>query len=136
MKMYKTCSRCGKIHELGAKCYANSRNYYKPDPTIREFRNSTLWKAKTEEVRTRDKQLCLVCLSRNIFNYKRLSVHHITPLTEDWSRRLDNGNLITVCEEHHRQCEHGEITREEQYRILNEHIEEIKRSSSDTINLL
>ena len=132
MPMYKTCSRCGKIHKHGETCYKNSRNYYKADPEVRAFRNSTAWKDKTEEIRTRDKQLCVICFSKNIYNYKMLSVHHITPLQEDWSRRLDNDNLITVCEEHHRQCEQGKISRSEQYKIL----KETKRSSSDTNNLL
>lgn len=132
MAMYKTCSRCGKMHKLGARCYANTRNYYQADPKVREFRNSAEWKRKTEEIRTRDKQLCQVCLSRNIFNYKNLSVHHITPLQEDWTRRLDNENLITVCETCHRDCESGKIKRETQFKLIQEQPEETKRSSSDT----
>ena len=120
MAMLKSCSRCGQIHDINHKCYANAKNYYKADPKIRQFRNSTDWKYKTEEIKSRDKYLCKICLSENIFNYKNLSVHHITPLAEDWSRRLDNNNLITVCEEHHRNCENGVIPRAKQYELIME----------------
>lgn len=122
-KMLKSCSRCGKIHDVNHKCYANSKQYYKTDPKVRKFRNSTAWKKKTEEIKNRDKQLCQICMAQNIFNYKGLSIHHITPLAEDWSRRLDNENLITVCEEHHRECESGKIPRAEQFEIVRKNME-------------
>ena len=118
--MYKTCSRCGKIHKHGHTCYANSKNYYQGDPKIKKFRNSTDWKSKAEEIKQRDKYLCKICLSENIFNYKELSVHHITPLAEDWSRRLENNNLITLCDKHHKECENGKITRQKQYELIKE----------------
>lgn len=118
--MLKTCSRCGKMHDLNHKCYANSNNYYKADPKLRKFRNSTDWKSKAEEIKSRDKYLCQICLSENIFNYKNLSVHHITPISEDWNRRLDNNNLITLCETHHRECESGKIPRIKQYELITE----------------
>lgn len=117
-KMLKSCSRCGRIHDLNHKCYANTKQYYNHDPKVVEFRNSTAWKHKTEEIRQRDMQLCKICLAENIFNYKNLSVHHIVPLAEDWSRRLDNDNLITVCDMHHKDCECGKIPREKQIEIL------------------
>ena len=120
MTMYKTCSRCGKIHKHGHTCYANSRNYYQADPKIKKFRNSSDWKSKTEEIKVRDKYLCQVCLSENVFNYKDLSVHHITPLSEDWTKRLENSNLITLCDKHHKECESGKISRQRQYALIKE----------------
>ena len=120
MAMMKSCSRCGGLHPLGTKCFANSRNYYQQDPEIRKFRNSTAWKKKAEEIKSRDKYLCQVCMKHNIFNYKELSVHHITPLSEDWGKRLDSNNLITVCDTHHKECECGNIPRAEQQAIVDE----------------
>lgn len=117
-KILKSCSRCGKMHELGHRCYANTNQYYKGNAEIRAFRNSGEWHAKTDEIRERDKQLCVICFNQNIFNYRNLSVHHITPLSEDWSKRLDNNNLITVCEEHHKACESGKIPRTEQLKFI------------------
>lgn len=118
--LYKACSRCGKIHESGKRCYANSKNYYQGDAEIRKFRNSTAWRKKAEEIKERDKFLCQVCLKRNIFNYKDLSVHHIQPLAENKALRLEDSNLITVCEVHHRECESGKIPRTEQQAIVDE----------------
>lgn len=119
-QLLKTCSRCGKLHPLGAKCYANSRNYYKKtNPEIRKFRSSNAWTKKTEEIKDRDHYLCLVCLSKNILTYKDLSIHHIVPLSEDFSKRLDNDNLITLCSVHHKECEEGKISRTEQLKLIN-----------------
>lgn len=118
--MYKACSRCGKIHDANHKCYANSRNYYQGDPEIRKFRNSTAWKKKAEEIKERDKYLCQICLKRNIFNGKDLSVHHIQPIAENAALRLENSNLITVCDRCHKDCESGKIPRTEQQSIVDE----------------
>ena len=120
MTMLKSCSRCGGQHPLGTTCYKNSRNYYQHDPEIRKFRNSTAWKKKSAEIRERDKYLCQICLKHNIFNYKELSVHHIVPASESEKLRLENSNLITVCERCHQKCERGEIPRAEQQEIVNE----------------
>ena len=118
--MLKSCSRCGKVHNHGHKCYANSKNYYQHNPEIRKFRNSTAWKNKAEEIKERDKYLCQICLKNNIFNYKELSVHHIQPVAENEALRLENINLITLCEKHHHECENGKIPRQEQQAIVNE----------------
>ena len=49
-----------------------------------------------------------------------LSVHHNIPINENYNRRLDNDNLITVCSYHHEMCESGEIPREAVQRIIDE----------------
>lgn len=116
--LYRSCSRCGRVHISGQKCYANSRNYYQHDRNLTKFRNSGVWKRKADEIKQRDKYLCVFCLAQHIYTYKDLSVHHITPLSEDFSKRLDNDNLITVCSQHHRDCEIGKIPRTEQQAIV------------------
>ncbi len=118
--MWRACSRCGKIHEHGKRCFANSKNYYQNDPEIRKFRNSGAWKKKAEEIKERDKYLCQVCLKKNIINTRDLSVHHIIPCAESQILRLENSNLITVCENHHKLCEVGKISRTEQQSIVDE----------------
>jgi len=40
-----------------------------------------------------------------------LEVHHIVPLAEDFDRRLDDDNLITLCQAHHKAAERGEVDR-------------------------
>jgi 5-methylcytosine-specific restriction endonuclease McrA len=119
-KILRSCSRCGGLHPLGQKCFKNSRNYYQHDPEIRKFRNSTAWRKKAEEIKERDKYLCQVCLKKNIINTRELSVHHIIPCAESQILRLENSNLITVCETHHKLCEIGKIPRAEQQAIVDE----------------
>ena len=41
--------------------------------------------------------------------YKGLSVYHIAPLSEDWERRLDETNFITLCALHHDMAERGRL---------------------------
>ena len=38
-----------------------------------------------------------------------LSVHHVVPISQDEDRKLDEGNLVTLCGWHHRQAEAGMI---------------------------
>ena len=118
--MKKSCSRCGRIHNINHRCYANSKNYCQQNPETRKFRNSTAWKNKAQEIKERDKYLCQVCLKNNIFNYKELSVHHIQPVAENEALRLENSNLITLCDQHHKECEKGKIPRQEQQKIVDE----------------
>ena len=45
-------------------------------------------------------------------------MHHIIPLEEDYNKRLDSDNLITLCRYHHELAEKGEISREELQEII------------------
>jgi 5-methylcytosine-specific restriction endonuclease McrA len=82
-----------------------------------KFRWTQAWQKKREEIKERDKYLCQVCIrklydTKNQYNYNDLEVHHAISLEEDFDKRLDNDNLITLCEEHHEMSERGEIPRE------------------------
>lgn len=110
--MYKSCSFCGKFHEKKFKCpKAPSRN---DNPTkIDKFRWSSLWKSKRNEIAVRDKFLCQLCC-RGMYCDKvkyisDIQVHHIVPIAFDWDRRLDNENLISLCNLHHELSESGKI---------------------------
>ena len=69
---------------------------------------------KSIEVKQRDRFLCQICL-RNLYNtihwlnYKTVEVHHIVEINEDYNKRLDNDNLITLCSYHHKMADKGEI---------------------------
>ena len=45
-------------------------------------------------------------------------MHHIISLEEDYNKRLDSDNLITLCRYHHELAEKGEISREELQEII------------------
>ena len=120
----KSCSRCGKIHEHGKRCYLNARNYYQGDPEIRKFRNSTAWKKKSSYIKEASKYLCAVCFEQNIYNYKDLEVHHIVKLADDMSKSLDDDNLICLCKEHHKLAEENKIPKEKLYELVKKRVQE------------
>lgn len=112
--MLKSCGRCGMIHDFNKICYKNRqiRGKTKAD----EFRKTNKWHQKSLDIRERDKNLCRCCIANifnteHIFNFNKLEVHHITPLEEDFEKRLDDDNLITLCCYHHKLAENGVIPR-------------------------
>lgn len=118
-----TCSKCMKVVERGHIC--PYRTYKKKDKNSKadKFRKTKAWTKKSLEIRERDKYLCQVCINNlyntiNQFNFDKLEVHHITPVEEDYNRRLDNDNLITLCNYHHKLAEKGEIPKEVLYRLV------------------
>lgn len=112
--MYKSCSRCGKVHSTAYKC---NYNRFKKDTEARKLRNKNSWHIKSEEIRKKSNYLCTVCREEGRYNYKGLEVHHITPIEEDKDRVLDNYNLICLCQEHHKQAELNKIDRDYLYEL-------------------
>lgn len=104
--MYKSCSRCGKIHDTRFKC--NAGRVYTGGQE-RKLRSSYAWTKKSEEIREKANWLCEVCRDRGVYTYDGLEVHHITKLSDDSSKLLDNNNLVCLCVEHHKQADNGEI---------------------------
>lgn len=114
--MKKSCPYCGRIHE---------RNYIcpkKPEPQKRikysteqnKFRSKSVWQKKRNSIKKRDGYLCQVCVRglydpEKIYQSENLEVHHIVPLKNDYNLRLDDENLITLCEKHHEMAEAGLI---------------------------
>lgn len=118
--MYKSCSRCGKIHPSNYKCdhnrqkvdwdrYNNSDEY--------KLRNTYEWHKKSEEIRERSRYLCEVCEDKGIYNYKDIEVHHIEKLSENKEGLLDNYNLICLCKAHHKLADNGMIDKDYLYKL-------------------
>lgn len=89
----------------------NSKRYnasvrYGKDTKYTEFYQSSQWRSKRKRVLMRDKYLCQECLKQGIVNDKRLMVHHIVELKDDWKQRLNTNNLVTVCTACHNQLDH------------------------------
>lgn len=117
--MKAVCKYCGKIHEKSFDCGK------KPQPKKKynnkeSFRWSNDWKKKRNDIRDRDNHLCRWCLVNGRITYKDLSVHHITPLEEDYERRLDDDNLITLCDRCHEDAESGKISKVDLLRLAKE----------------
>ena len=104
-----SCARCGRIHPRG-QCPippAPRTRHYNPETRteVQRFRSSKVWQLKAEEIKERDKHLCRLCLFNGVLNYRELSVHHITPINKAKEKRLDNDNLITLCNDCHMKVE-------------------------------
>lgn len=112
--MYKSCSRCGKVHDTAYKC---NYNRVKKDTEARRLRQLNSWHQKSEEIRKKSNYLCSVCREEGRYIYKGLEVHHITPIEQDKDRLLDNYNLICLCQEHHKQAEIGKIDKDYLYML-------------------
>ena len=113
--MLKTCSICGRIHDFNQVC---TRPCKKKTTRQNAFRDTYQWKQKRNQIKSRDKYLCQVCLTDKYktnyrYTYDELEVHHIVPIEEDYNLRLDSNNLITLCRMHHEMAEAGEISKEE-----------------------
>lgn len=114
--MLKACPYCGRIHDSRYDCGKKPKARPKADTATQRFRGSGAWKTKREQIRKRDKGLCQLCLrgyagTQRQYEYDDLSVHHIVPIEEDYSRRLDDSNLILLCAYHHEVAEAGRVGR-------------------------
>lgn len=114
----KSCKYCGRIHRKEFTCPMKpQKNRYKKSEAD-DFRGTGSWKKKRDNIKGRDKYLCQICIRKlyntiKKYNYSDLEVHHIVPIKEDYSLRLEDTNLITICKYHHELAEQGTIPREE-----------------------
>lgn len=112
-RMLKSCKYCGRIHDSKFDC--GRKPIRKKEGNNKDrFRWTQAWQKKREEIKQRDNYLCQICIRKlydtvDQYNYDDLECHHAVPLEEDFDKRLDNGNLITICGTHHEQAECGEI---------------------------
>ena len=107
--MYKSCSRCGKVHDYNYKC--NKGKVYKQND-IDRLRSTTRWTNKSIEIRERSNYLCSVCLDEGIYNYKDVEVHHIIKLQDDPDKLLDNENIICLCKYHHKLADNNKLDKD------------------------
>ena len=113
---YKTCSICGIVPE-DHQCPYKKKKQYDKNSDADNFRKTNRWTKKSQEIRQRDKYLCQVCIrdkynTISVLNFTDLEVHHIISLKDDYGKRLDNDNLITLCKYHHKLAEDGEIPKD------------------------
>lgn len=116
--MLKSCSYCGGIHDKKYKCPSRPSKGKTTDAS--KFRSTSAWGRKSIEIRKRDHYLCVLCYREGRYVFEDVSVHHIESIQNNFNRRLDNYNLITVCRACHELCEAGKIPIEKQLEIANE----------------
>jgi len=124
--MLKSCRYCMRVHDSKIDCGRKpAPKYFKRNNERDKFRWTIEWQHKREEIRIRDNQLCQVCIRKlydtlDQYTYNDVSVHHAIALTDDFNRRLDNDNLITICGYHHEMAEAGKIPYKEIQKIIDE----------------
>ena len=111
-----TCKHCGVV-ERGHCCPYRPKPKPKESNEIRRFRNTQAWIKKSNEIKQKARYLCEVCMDDKYntiyqFNFNNLETHHIEPISENYNRRLDNNNLVVLCQQHHKMAEKGSIPRE------------------------
>ena len=121
---YVTCQHCG-IVPRGHICPHRKSRQKSGDRQSDKFRNTKIWQRKRDEIKVRDRHLCQLCIRNlhntiNFLNFKNIEVHHITSIQEDYNRRLDNDNLISLCSYHHKMADKGLIPKQELYNIVRE----------------
>ena len=137
--MLRTCKYCGRIHDATLECKARAEVVQKRkehyDKLRKEkgteadkFRSTRKWRLIRDEIKHRDRYLCLCCLAELEgtevkYNTNDLSVHHIVPINKDPSLRAEGSNLITVCSLHHEMCECGLISKSKQRELVSKSIQ-------------
>ena len=106
--MKKACPKCGRIHDKGFICRPVEKTERKS--AADKFRGRNSWKKKRRIILERDFAMCRICAAQGDYRSKAVSVHHITPLISDFSKRLDDDNLICLCDYHHELAEKGAIS--------------------------
>ena len=110
MGLYKLCPHCGRKVDYYSQCecvdkykkdkykaYKNNRK----DKKEQSFYSSTAWIRLRDTIRSRQHGMCVVCYLKDNKIINQDVVHHITELKEDYSKRLDEDNLICLCNKHH-----------------------------------
>lgn len=108
------CSRCNEKREeyLKVKTKKYNTDRYNRDKAnedaIRLFYVSTAWKNKRQEIIKRDNNECQIC--KVLYKFVPSDdVHHIVPMTKDFSKRLENNNLISLCSKCHKDIHYHNI---------------------------
>ena len=106
--LYKSCSKCGRIHEQSYVCRASSGRKA-PKTLEQKLRSSRAWTLKAIEIKERASYLCELCRDKGRYNYDNLEVHHIEKVKDEPTKLLDNYNLICLCSEHHKLADDDKI---------------------------
>ena len=103
----KICDRCHKRIDYNNKCscYKLNNKSSKTDlynADVKQFYNTTEW----AKARAKAMQLTYGLDPISLVQHNRIeqafTVHHIVPIIDDYSKRLDIDNLIPLTEKNHR----------------------------------
>lgn len=114
MPIYKRCGRCGRRIPSGTTCpclkQSNKERYKLYDRQSRDPKSTAFYRSK-EYLMARDEALTLdggidVYLFATTGEIKPAdTAHHIIPLKDDWGKRADVGNLMSLHHDTHSHIE-------------------------------
>lgn len=108
--MLRSCTKCGRIHDINFKCNGGGRL---PQTAEQALRRRTSWTNKSREIRERSKYLCAVCLDKGEARADDdIEVHHIRKLRDYPEGLLEDDNLVCLCTLHHKQADNGILSAE------------------------
>lgn len=114
---YKLCAKCGAVIPLGEtycdKCRPVekvTREELQVDDSeemsakVKSFYKSKQWRMFRKGILARDKYLCVACAANGRLSVAS-DVHHIVRVKQDWNKRFDPSNCISLCKECHNKAD-------------------------------
>lgn len=110
MPIYKRCSRCGARLPAGSRCECVKQRHkeydrYGRDRKSRAFYNSSAWEHARSEALAADEGLDVYLYMTEGIVMLADTVHHIIPLQDEWEKRNDISNLMSLSGETHSMIE-------------------------------
>lgn len=124
--MYKSCSKCGRIHDTKYKCKVGNEYKARYDYEEAKLRNTNEWHQKAEQIKKDSNYLCSVCFEEGTYNYNELETHHIEKLKQRPDLLLEDTNLICLCRRHHKLADSQMIDKEYLKQLVAKRIKKIK----------
>ena len=109
--MFKSCSKCGKIHSFNTKCKVGCEST-RDNSQEAKIRNKRSYVKASKYVKENSNYLCAVCLKNGVLNADNIETHHIEKIKERPELAYDIDNLICLCKMHHLMAEIGMISKE------------------------
>lgn len=110
MPIYKRCSRCGRRITSGTSCpciKARHREYdrYSRDRRRKQFYDSKEWSLSRSAAMEADGGIDVYLFMTEGKIEAADTVHHIIPLQDEWQKRLDIDNLMSLRHDTHSMIE-------------------------------
>lgn len=110
MPIYKRCSRCGKRIPSGSICPCVKQRHkeydrYSRDQKSRNFYNSKEWELGRAAALDADGGIDVYLFMTEGTIVIADTVHHIIPLKDDWNKRIDIDNMMSLSSDTHSMIE-------------------------------
>ena len=110
MPIYKRCSRCGRRMPSGQRCPCQKQRHqeydrYSRDKRTKDFYGSKEWEQARDAAIEADGGVDVYLYMTKGEIVLADTVHHIVPLKDDWSRRVDIRNLMSLGHDTHSMIE-------------------------------